>query len=474
MRWSLLCLAIAGTAHAQEFDLASALQEGPPMTADRAAELARRASPSVDRARALERMADAAVARSRAALLPRLDLTARYAHVDGFPDGQIGMTATPEQIAAARMLAEQVSDPASRALWLNSIDQQSGGISFAFPRDQYSFGARLTWPASDMFFALLPALEAAEASARARALMSEASLADVDRSARDAFYQLARARGAHAVARQSLIHAQTQLERIDANVRAGYLTAADSLAAQARLAAAEQAIAQTEMGVEITDAALRALIDQPDGPVYGIAEPILDADGEDLAPFASLAERAVDRRPELRAMRESIASLRAAGRASDASGYPHLALYAAGEVSAPNRYVIPPSGDPQPAWEIGVTFSYAPNDTLAAVHRGEELAAQAESVEAELAQLTRAVRLEVRRAHASVRASARSLEAARAALTAAEAAHESRDAQLTAGQATSADVIAAQNDLDRARLAVIDAAIQLRASRAQLDYAVGR
>lgn len=444
------------------------------MTADRAAELAREASPSVERARALERAAEHAVARSRAALLPRLDLTARYAHVDGFPDGEIATGPSPEETAAARMLAEQVQDPASRALWLGSIEAQSqGGFSFAFPRDQYSFGARLTWPASDMFFALLPALESAEAGARARTLLSEAALADVERSARDAFYQLARARGAHAVARQSALTAAAQRERIDANVRAGYLTEADALAAQARVAAAEQAIAQTEMAVEIADAALRAMLDQPDGPVFGIAEPILDGEAGALDPLPALVERALDRRPELRAMRESIASLRAAGRASDATGYPHLALYAAGEVAAPSRYVIPPSSDPQPAWEVGITLSYAPNDTLAAVHRGEELSAQADSTEAELAALARAVRLEVRRAHASVRASARSLEAARSALTAAEEAYASRDAQLRAGHATSADLLAAQNDLDRARLSVLDAAVQLRASRAQLEYAVG-
>src|SRR5690606_13678529 len=130
MQSKLLILALALTtplpAYAQDaFDLQAALAEGPPMTADRAASTALASSPSIERARALSRMSEAAVSRARAAMLPRLELSARYAHVDGFPDGEIAIGGDPDALAAARMLADRVSDPAARTLWLGTLEQQS-------------------------------------------------------------------------------------------------------------------------------------------------------------------------------------------------------------------------------------------------------------------------------------------------------------------------------------------------------------
>jgi len=97
------------------------------MTAERAAARALAASPSMEEARALSRAAEASVARARAAMLPRLELSATYQHIDGFPDGEIAIGGDPAALEAARMLAERVSDPAARTLWLGSLEQQGRG-----------------------------------------------------------------------------------------------------------------------------------------------------------------------------------------------------------------------------------------------------------------------------------------------------------------------------------------------------------
>lgn len=472
----MLLVSAAAPAHAQApFDLQAAIADGPPMTADRAAERARATSPSVARAQALARVSEVAVTRASEAMIPRLELTARYVHVDGFPDGQITTGGDPAELEAARMLAAQIGDPASRTLWLASLDRQAqnGAVSISIPRDQLAFSARLTWPVSDLFFAMLPALESAGAGSRARRHQVEATEAQVERSAREAFYQLARARGVLAVAQQAERQAEGQRERIDAAVRAGFLTEADRLAAEARVAAARQSIASAEAAVEIADAALRMLIGEDDGAVHGIAEPLLEEGAQGSDVLATLMARAVEQRPELEAVRETLVAQRAAARASDASGYPRVALFAGADLASPNRYIIPPNRDLQPSWEVGAALSWSPNDALMAARRGEELAAQYVATEAELDQLERAVRLEVRQAHASMTASLRSMEAARAALTAAEAAYAGREAQLRAGQATTADLFAAESELDRARLAVLEAAVQHRLARAALRYAIG-
>ncbi len=459
----------------EPFDLAAALAEGPPMTADRAATMAVRSAPTLEQARALSRMSEASVARARAAMLPRLDLSASYMHVDGFPNGQISTGPSASELAAAQTLAGRVTDPAARALWQGSLSQQAnGGFTFVIPRDRFNFGAQLSWPVSDLFFAMMPALDAAEANGRMHQRQVEATEAQVARSAREAFYQLARARGGLAVARQARIQAEAQQARIEAGVRAGFLTESDRLAAEARVASADQMIATAEAGVIVADAALRVLIGQSDGQPYGIAEPLIDAEpGDAPAAVSTLTAQALDQRPEILALREALTAQRAAAQASDASGYPHVALVAGANVANPNPYVIPPTAHFYPYWQLGAQLSWSPNDTLNAVHRGQELAAQYEATQAQLGQLQRAVTLEVRQSHASIRAAQRSLESARVALRAAEAAYESRESEMRGGNATVADLFVSANELDRARLAVLDAAIQLRLGRAQLAYAVG-
>ncbi|HJL15937.1 MAG TPA: TolC family protein, partial [Sandaracinaceae bacterium LLY-WYZ-13_1] len=456
------------------FELGDAIAEGPSLTAAEAARRAVDASPSLDEARALSRAAEASVARARAAMLPRLELSAQYTHLDGFPDGRIELGTDPEALAAARMLADRVSDPAARALWQGQIESQAdGGVSIEVPRDRFTFGARLTWPVSDLFFAVMPAVDAAEAGARAREHQIEAAEAQVRRSALEAYYQLARARGGLAVAEEARRQSEAQRAQIEAAVRAGLLTEANRLGAEARVASAGEAVASARAGVAIADAALRELLGDADGAPYGIADPVLDR-GNGSAPSVRDANaRALDQRAELRALRQSLEAQRAAGRVSDASGYPHLALFAGADVSNPSPYVIPPTAEFQPAWQVGAVLSWSPNDTLNAVHRGDELGAEAAAIESRIAQLERGVRLEVRRAHAQLAAARERLDAARAAREAAQAAYEGRLAQLRAGRATVGDLFAAEGQLHRARLAELDAAVQIRLARTHLDYATG-
>ncbi len=452
------------------FDVHAAIQDGAPLTAAEAAEQAVAAAPSLERARALQRAADAVVSRARAAMLPRLELSAGYQHVDGFEDGQISLGADPASLEAARALAQMVSDPASRALWLGSIESQAtGGASIRIPRDRFSFSARLTWPVSDLFFSVLPAVDAAEAGVRAREAEAEASAAGVRRSAREAYFTLARARGALAVTREADRQARAQLAQVEAAVRAGYLTAADRLMAEARVAEIEQASASAEAGVEIADAALRVLMDRGPGAPFGV---VLDQVPE-AAPAADV-DAALAARAELAALRSALDAQRAAARVEDARGYPHLALYAGADLANPNRYQIPPQEVFTPSWELGAMLTWAPNDTLSAVHRGEELGAEQAALRAQIEQLSRMVRLEVTQATAQARAARRSLESARVAEAAAQAAYDARVAQVAAGHATTADLFAAEGQLNRTRLATLDAEVALRLAATHVEYAHGR
>ena len=445
------------------FDLLAAVAEGPALSVDEAVALAMDSSPSLAQSRALANAARAAVAEARTQMLPRLDLSAAYTHIDGFDDGLISLS-DPESTQARQELASMVTDPAARLLWESQVS--GAGVSIAVPRNRANFGARLSWPASDFFFAILPTVSASERQSEARQYEQEAAEAGVRRSAHEAYLNLVRARGAYGVAVEARRQTEARLEEVTASVRAGFLTAADRLAAESRVAQSIQSVESARAGVEVADAALRTLIGANDGEVYGVSL-------NDTLPVAVNYEDALDRRPELRALRAILASQRAAADASNASGYPHLSVFVGADYGNPNRYQVPPTQQWMPSWEVGASLSWSPNDTLSASHRGDRMSYEQSATEAQIEEMKRMIRLEVRQAQAELRAAQRGIEAAEAAVEAAESAYETRLAQLRAGNTTTAAVFDNERELNRSRLALLDARVQLQLSSVRLAYAGG-
>jgi outer membrane protein TolC len=238
------------------------------------------------------------------------------------------------------------------------------------------------------------------------------------------------------------------------------------------VASAEQALSAAETAVDVADAALRSMLQDADGPVYAISEPLLVA-GAEPAALSTLLERARGKRPEVRAMQAALEARTHASKADKAAGYPHLAVYAGGDYASPNRYVVPPLSQFKPSWEVGATLSYAPNDTLGAQRKVAENGAQIAALQAELGELLRALDLEVRRSRATLAHAQRNIDAGQAAVEAAQAAYDRRMAELTAGEVVLADVIAAEQELNGARLRVLDAGIEQQLARVRLAYAVG-
>ncbi len=456
------------------FDLMATISEGTPLKVDDAVQKVLAKSPTLERAEALARASQAAVERARTQLLPRLELTARFTHIDGFPNSRIGGTSDPNVLASARGLADQINDPASRALWLESLEQQAEGQVIQIPRNQTALSARLTYRVSDLFFAVLPTIEAARSSSRAARAQARAKENRVRLNAREAYYQVAWAKGNLAVARRAVEQARVQHARIEAGVRAGLRPAADASSSAARLALAEQAVVAAETGADVADAALRTLLGDEEGTPYGIVDPIVDDLSDEAAPeFASLLDKARAQRPEVAALAQLIESQRANARATRASGYPHLSVYAGGDYANPNRYMVPPRNEWQPSWEVGAWLSYVPNDALQADRRVRELKAQIDALEAELKELEQALTLEVRHARAVLVRANRNAEAAGAAQWAAQEAYDRRMAELGVGQVTTADVFASESELNAARLQVLDAAVERHLALARLAYALG-
>lgn len=444
------------------------------MTEARAVELALQHAPRLAEASAQRAAAEAQVSVARAALLPRLDLTARYTRIDGFEDGAIGSGPDPAAISAAQDLAATLSDPAARSLWQASLaDQAQSGFAFTQPRDRFAFGARLSFPASDALLALLPALEGSESQVRAADARQEAAATEVRYRAREAFYRLAEALGQRAVARQAVVQAAEQRAQTRAAVRAGLGEPADGLAVDAQLSRAQTALAQAQSAVAVAEVGLRVQLGLPPGRRLWIPQSALSPPPRPRGSPAQLTARALRTRPDIAALRHVLDAQRAAGRASDAQAYPHLSVYAAADLANPNPYVIPPEAAFQPSFEVGALLSWSPNDVLTTYHRGEEQAANQGLTAAQIRTLEDGVRLEVERAMAELSTARAARQAASAAAFAAEGAYRSRRAQVEAGTSTTAALLQAERQLNEARLDELRALVQLRLAQARLERAIG-
>src|SRR5690606_18055956 len=141
----------------------------------------------------------------------------------------------------------------------------------------------LTIPISDIFFQVLPGYEAAERGVDASVDQLHARASEVAQSAREAFYNLARARAAHAVTLSTITTLEAQRAVVEATVAAGMAARVDLMRLDAQLASANVASIRAEGGVAISEEAVRTLMHTEEALPPGIGEDL-------LAPLPELTE----------------------------------------------------------------------------------------------------------------------------------------------------------------------------------------
>lgn len=441
------------------------------LSAEEAASRALAASPEVQSAQAAALVAEAAAREVSQGIYPRLDLAASYAHVDGFPDGVIETGGVPFDVGMATNLANQVTDPAARALLIGMVEQQASAssVSLVIPRDQIRLQAQLSYPVTQVLFGVLPQSESADAQVRAEALRLEAARAEIVFRAKESFYRYAEASAAVEVAETGRMRAEEQAHRVRAMEAAGLANPADRAVAEARKAAASEMVVRARGGARITRSALNLLLGDADGRVYRVAE----EGPPEAAPVSvgALEAEALRRRPELRALRAATESVLHQKDATLAGALPVLGVFGGVEYSNPNPRVIPLTDQWNPSWELGARLSWAPNDLARALRQSDRLDAQASKARAEEERLVRAVQMEVRRAQNDWRVALESLETAKARVHASEEAYRARSLQFESGQAILTDVLDADAELREAELGRLRADIDARVARARLRRA---
>ncbi|MFK7989762.1 MAG: efflux RND transporter permease subunit [Sandaracinaceae bacterium] len=403
-----------------------------------------------------------------AGLLPTLRMSGRYTRLSEQENDPIvaGLGGGEETDA----LVSRLDDPAAQALWTGSLSQQRalGQAGIPVIVDQFVFEATLDVPISELFFTLVPQLEAAERGVDVERAAREVAQQTTALRAREVYYGLARARALEALATSRVADAQETLRVVEAAAELGAARESEVLGARARLAEVESFVWQAQAGTEAAAEAVRVLA-AIEGPI---------SLGEDLeqalpapAALARLQEEAWTGRAEVRVLRRAMGVSERVQAAAEGARYPALRVRLGAQAANPNARFVPPRASFDATWDVSVLLAWSPNAAVAAEARASEASAARARLTAQLEQLRRGLRLEVTGAWSQDRAAQAVLVGVRAQRDASAEALRSRQAERREGTATTQEVLDAEASATAARLTWVNAVIGARLARARLAYA---
>jgi outer membrane protein TolC len=348
-------------------------------------------------------------------------------------------------------------------------------VNFTQPQGQISLTASAQWVISDVFLRAWPTYKANVGIAAAQKTQVEVTEATVELTARNAFYDYARALAQRAVDEQSLKQADAQAAQIKLFVDAGTVAQVDHMTARARVEEARSALAASEARVRIAQNTLATLLGMKTEEVHGISEPVLEPPAVPSGvTIEDLMRSAFDHRAELRALRKLVEANEKVVVAQRGGAFPQVVLSAADMNAKPNPRVFPPNAHGlRNTWEVGAALSWRLNNTATATYATHKAEAQLAKTRADLNTQQDAIRIEVVSAYQTYEASRAVNVASQSRLEAAEEAYRVRLATYTVGAGVIVDLLNADLAVSLARLALANSAITTRSALAAVKRAAG-
>jgi outer membrane protein len=347
-----------------------------------------------------------------------------------------------------------------------------GPLSFPSLTQQLASDATLMYSFTDSLAEALPSYRAAKKNEDAARHQIEAERNNVALAARQAYYEFARAEAGLGVANFALEAAESQRKETESLVRAGAAAGVDLLRVEAQAEAARVAVERAKFGLQVTTRSLQALMHTEELPTLGedLSGPVADVPEETEE---ALKERAFRDRPDLLALRTYIEASKHELRSAIGGRMPDLLIRGSAQYSTPNLRVFPQEDQFGATWEAGAVIRWSPNDTVQAQGRAKQLQAQLDRAHADVISLQDLIRVEVAEGYHGLLASRSAMESARLGLSAAREGYRVTREQLQAGVVNTTTLLQAQAELIRAQVDVVDSAIGLRITSAQLRRAIG-
>ena len=289
---------------------------------------------------------------------------------------------------------------------------------------------------------------------------------------RQLFYASIAAREAEDAARSQLTEAETQMRVAVAKARARIATASDSLRASIQVGNAQLALLTARNDRQVADAALGRTIGTPE-PVT--AAPTDTAGGDIALVVDSLAlAQLVGRNPAVEAAQANVAAARANYRAARAPYLPTLSMsYGRNIGGAGADFALYPD-DPRYTGSLRFTLSYPIFNQYNREFNVINAAVAEDNAEAQLRDARLAAQQSLVQYLGALRTAQQRVAIQEATVLAAGEDLRVQQTRYQLGASTVLEVVTSQNQLTQARLALIQARLDARVARAQLEALAGR
>jgi len=426
-----------------------------------------------------EAVAAAAAKVDQAAIrfIPQVQLMARYVRLSDLGKASLG---SGSLLGTAEPPGQPIPVvcPGGPASTPDQCIIPAAGVELSFPvlLNMWTLQGSIAVPLSDYLLRIPQNQASASKSKQAAETQEKAARIKARLDAKIAFFNWIRAQGGVLVSEQGLANANAHLKDVAVAVQVGSASRADLLAVEGQVASTELLVENARSMTDLVEEQLRVMMHDPETTRYKIGEDInAPVAGEPAATtLRTLFAEALGNRLERRSIEESLASLRDTRRVISAGNYPRLDAFGNLYYSNPNSRKFPQEEKWTASWDVGIQLSWTINDTLSTGHQLSELDAKILEIESQRAQLDDGIRLQVTNAYTSLRQAKVSKETTERQLQSAEESYRVRRELFRAGRATSSELTDAETALLKAGFDALNARIDLRVARENLNYALGR
>jgi outer membrane protein TolC len=351
-----------------------------------------------------------------------------------------------------------------------------GGGEFAIQsfENVYTVQGQLGINVSDYFLRYPKLIDAARLAAQVAKVSRHSSEINAGQDARLAYYEWVRSRLQVLIAQRQLAQVQSTLKQVRALAEVQRLSRADLMRVESNEAQADQAVIQLQHLAALREEQLRLMIDAPAGQALTIGEDIrVTVTPPTAAQLDALMDTAKQQRLDFKVLDTGIQAKEKQRAAEKAGLLPRLSAFAAAEYSNPNQRVFPQEEKFSFTWSVGAQVTWALNDALIANTTDKRLRGETNELRADRENLERGTRIQVLAAQQAVEIAQAALSTSQKGLAAAEEGYRVRRELLNAERATAVELVDAETDLTRARIASLNAKVDLRVAMTQLAHALG-
>lgn len=356
-----------------------------------------------------------------------------------------------------------------------TLPAQLGGNSFTLAPsvlNNYAMKVSLEQP---LFtgFKLDAASAAADYSAKAYEQEYARSKSDLVYNVRLAYWNLFKARELKKVTDENLEQVKAHLKDVELMLEQGMATMSDVLNVQVQLSDAQLRQIEADNNVQLAMISLNNTIGIPLQTSIVIDSDITHTASANYANLNSLMERAMEKRPELKAMEYRVRAAEAGVTAAKAGWWPQIFLSANYNYNRPNQRIQPMQDMFKDTWDVTLGVSLDIWNWGKTLHQTDQAGAQYEEAKDALTQVRDQITLEITQAYLTLNQAKERTVVAEMGVQQAQESYRVTNKRFKEGLAQNSDMLDAEVALLTAKTKYTQALVDYELAEARLQRVIG-